>query len=340
VRAADASPAAELKVVEEVPAGKLPTKAVGPGEAVRLFTGAPMPAGADAVVMREKTESPAADRVVIREAPAAGQFVLKQATEMRAGDTAVPAGTVLTAAAFGLLASVGKTTVAAYPLPKVAVVATGDEVVEPNRRPKPGQIRNSNGPMLTAQIALAGGLPRYLGIAADREDVLRSYVAEGLEIANVLVLAGGVSAGDFDLVPQVLTAAGVTVHLHHVKMKPGKPLLFGTKGEKLVFGLPGNPVSSFVGFELFVKPALRQLGGHAVGPPAVRRLALSEPFAANNNRPTYHPAKLDGDRVRGLPWFGSPDLRGLLQADAFLVLPPGEVRYAAGDVVDVLAMTE
>ncbi|QEL13844.1 molybdopterin molybdotransferase MoeA [Limnoglobus roseus] len=336
VRAADVSPTAELTVVEEIPAGKMPTKTVGPGEAVRLFTGAPIPPGADAVVMREKTDSPSADRVVIREVPTAGQFILRQATEMKVGETVIPAGTVLTPATFGLLASVGKTTVPAYPQPKVAVVATGDELVEPNRRPKPGQIRNSNGPMLTAQVALAGGLPRYIGIATDREDVLRSYIAEGLEIANVLILAGGVSAGDFDLVPKVLKDCGVTAHFHHVKMKPGKPLLFGTKGDKLVFGLPGNPVSSFVGFELFVKPALRVMGGHIDPPTATQKLTLSEPFAANNNRPTYHPAKRDGDGVRGLKWFGSPDLRAMLDADAFLVLPPGEVNYAAGAVVEVL----
>ncbi len=338
VRAADATLNATLTVIEEIPAGKLPTKTIGPGEAARIFTGAPIPPGADAVVMREKTDSPSADRVVIREAPVVGQFILRQATEMKAGETVIPAGTVLTPASFGLLASVGKTTVAAYPQPKVAVVATGDELVEPNRKPKPGQIRNSNGPMLTAQIALAGGLPRYLGIAPDREEVLKSYITEGLEIANVLILAGGVSAGDFDLVPKVLADCGVTAHFHHVKMKPGKPLLFGTKGDTLVFGLPGNPVSSFVGFELFVKPALRVLAGHTDPPAATMTMTLAEPFAASNNRPTYHPAKRVGDRVRGLQWFGSPDLRGMLTADAFLVLPPGNVSYAAGDGVEVLAI--
>lgn len=337
VRTADVTSNVELKVIEEIPAGKLPTKAVGRGEAARLFTGAPIPDGADAVVMREKTDSPSPDRVVIRETPTVGQFILPRATEMKVGDVVIPAGTVMTPTTFGLLASVGKTTVAAYPFPRVSIIATGDELVEPMRKPKPGQIRNSNGPMLVAQTTRAGGLPRYIGIATDREDVLRSFINEGLITSNIVVLAGGVSAGDFDLVPKVLAGLGVTAHFHHVKMKPGKPLLFGTKGDTLVFGLPGNPVSSFVGFELFVKPAIRVLGGHVDRGPGVQRLALSEPFRANNNRPTYHPAKRTADgRVCGLPWFGSPDLRAMLDADSFLILPPGEVNYAAGDAVDVL----
>jgi molybdopterin molybdotransferase len=337
VRAADVTGNTELRVVEEVQAGKMPMKPVGPGEAVRLFTGAPMPAGADAVVMRERTESPSADRVVIREMPKVGQNILKRAMEMKLGETVLPAGSLLTPAAFGLLATVGRTTVSAIPHPKVSVLATGDELVEANMKPKDGQIRNSNGPMLVAQASRAGSLPRYLGIARDEEAVLTSYIREGLNTAHILILAGGVSAGDFDLVPKVLTSLGVVPQFHHVKMKPGKPLFFGTKGDVLVFGLPGNPVSSFVGFELFVKPAIRTMAGHTDAGPRTLKLMLSEPFAANNNRPTYHPAKrVTRGLVRGLPWFGSPDLRTLLAADSFLILPPGEVNYPAGTTVDVL----
>ncbi|MBN9119730.1 MAG: molybdopterin molybdotransferase MoeA, partial [Planctomycetes bacterium] len=200
VRAADcAAPDAELKVVETVPAGKLPTKPVGPGEAVRIFTGAAMPEGADAVVMQEDAR-PAGDTVRITDANVRPrQYVYARGTEMRAGAVVLPAGTPINPAAFGVLASVGITAVPVYPRPRVGVVSTGDELVEAGVKPEPGQIRNTNGPMLTAQAARAGALPRYLGIARDDRSATRSLIAEGLEGSDVVLIAGGVSVGDFDL---------------------------------------------------------------------------------------------------------------------------------------------
>jgi molybdopterin molybdotransferase len=321
---------ADLRVVAEVQAGAVPKMPVGEGEAVRIFTGAPLPAGADAVVMVEKTQLIAADAVrIVDDGLKAGQHVLGRGAEMNIGEIAVPAGTVLTPAAFGLLAAVGRTTVRATPAPRVAILATGNELVEPNMKPLAGQIRNTNGAMLVAQCVRAGALPRYLGIARDDETVLRSFILEGLTTANVLLIAGGVSAGKFDLVPKVLADLGVSIHFHSVRVKPGKPLLFGTRGDTLVFGLPGNPVSSFVGFELFARPALRLLGGHAEPGPEIIPLTLTDDFSADNNRPTYHPAIVNGTRVRPLPWFGS--------ADAFLELPAGPLNYRAGEAVNVLA---
>lgn len=336
VRAADGL---NLRLTAVVAAGDPPGAAVGPGEAVRIFTGAPLPDGADAVVMVEKTE-PAepkiGEQVRLTEPVKPGQNVLPRGREMRAGDVVVPAGTAITPATVGLLAGVGRAMVSTVRAPRVAVLATGSELVEADATPGPGQIRNSNGPMLVAQAARSGAVPRYLGIGRDDADALAAMVRDGLENADVLILAGGVSVGAFDLVPGVLRELGVEAHFHKVRMKPGKPLLFGTRGSTLVFGLPGNPVSSFVCFELFVRPALRALAGHRDPGPATATLPLSEPLAAKNDRPTFHPAKLEGTAVRPLPWFGSADLRAILSADALLALPPGELLYEAGQTIDAI----
>lgn len=336
VRAADG---VNLRLTAVVAAGDPPGATVGPGEAVRIFTGAPLPDGADAVVMVEKTE-PAepkiGEAVRLTEPVKPGQNVLPRGREMRAGDAVLPAGTAITPAAVGLLAGVGRATIAAVRPPRVAVMATGSELVEADAKPGPGQIRNSNGPMLVAQAARSGAMPRYLGIGRDDPNVLAAMVREGLANSDVLILAGGVSVGAFDLVPGVLRDLGVEAHFHKVRMKPGKPLLFGTRGGKLVFGLPGNPISSFVCCELFVRPALRALAGHRDPGPNTVTLPLGEPLSAKNDRPTYHPAKLEGTAVRPLPWFGSADLRALLTADALLVLPSGEVRYEAGQPISAV----
>jgi molybdopterin molybdotransferase len=345
VRATDcASPHAELKVIEEVPAGKVPTKPVGPGAASRIFTGAPMPDGADAVVMQEHTQLLDGGRVRITDATVKPrQYVYAQGTEMKAGAVVLKAGTPLNPVAFGVLASVGKATVPAYPFPRVGVIATGDELIEASAAPEPGQIRNTNGPMLTAQTVRGGGLSRYFGIARDDRSVTRSLIAEGLEASDVLLIAGGVSVGDYDLVPGVLNELGVTIHFRQVRMKPGKPLLFGTdpKGT-LVFGLPGNPGSSFVSFELFVRPALRILGGHAEAGPRTIRLPVTESIAEANDRPTYRPAKLElgetGWSVRPLLWSGAPDLVGMQPADALLALPAGDTRADRGTIMDVVLL--
>jgi molybdopterin molybdotransferase len=341
VRAADLPGGrGDLVVIEEVTAGRTPQRVVGLGQATRIMTGAPLPEGADAVVMVERTRPLEGGGVRVEDAaPQVGQNILKRGRELRRGETVLRAGAVLRPQEFGLLATVGRTDVRVQPAPRVAVVSTGDEVVEAPQVPGPGQIRNGNGPMLLAQTARAGGLPHYLGIARDRPESLRPLIAEGLR-APVLVLSGGVSAGQLDLVPGMLQDLGVAAHFHKVAMKPGKPVFFGTRGCTLVFGLPGNPVSSLVCFELFVRPALRRLRGHADPGPHLVQAELTEDFPYKTDRPTYYPARLEsganGWRVRPVPWFGSPDLRALVAADAFVVFPVGDHRYRAGQVFSVL----
>jgi molybdopterin molybdotransferase len=327
-----------LEVIEEVAAGHTSTRPVAVGQATRIMTGAPVPPGADAVVMRERTSTEGGRVIIDDPRLAPGRNVLRRAAEMRCGEVVLAAGTLLRPQEIGLLATVGRTTAALIPPPRVAVLSTGDEVVEAPATPGPSQIRNSNGPMLLAQAARAGGVPHYLGLARDRLDALRPLVAAGLE-ADVLLLSGGVSAGKLDLTPGVLQEAGVAAHFHKVELKPGKPLLFGTRARgagrppTLVFGLPGNPVSALVCFELFVRPAMRRLRGLADVGPRWLDAVLAEDFDYATDRPTYHPARLeeaDGvRRVRPVPWFGSADLRALTTADALVLFPPGEARRSA-----------
>jgi molybdopterin molybdotransferase len=334
-----------LSVIEEVTAGQTPQRTVGPLQATRIMTGAPVPAGADAVVQVERTRPVGRDQVEINDRPVSpGLNVLPRGREMRRGDVVLPSGTRLRPQEFGTLATVGRTAAKVYPAPQVAVLSTGDEVVEAPEAPGPGQIRNGNGPMLVAQVCRAGGVPRYLGIARDRLDSLRPPVAEGLR-AHVLVLSGGVSAGKLDLVPGVLHELGVEAHFHKVEMKPGKPVFFGTRGDALVFGLPGNPVSALVCFELFVRPALRRLRNHPEPGPRKLSAVLAADFAYRTDRPTYHPARLerrpDGSpEVTAVPWFGSPDLRGLTRANALALVPPGEHQYRAGQRLEVMPLND
>jgi molybdopterin molybdotransferase len=220
-------------------------------------------------------------------------------------------------------------------------------VVEPGLKPAAGQIRNSNGPMISACVASAGAAPVSLGIGRDNADELRRLVAKGLE-NDMLVLMGGVSAGTRDLVPEVLAEQGVKALFHKIRLKPGKPLLFGIVEQpqgaapKLIFGLPGNPVSGLVCFELFVRPAIKRLGGHPQVGPDFFPARLARDFAHRGDRPTYHPARLrvtpEGWQVDPVDWQGSPDLRGASMANALACFPPGDRKFAAGEAVEVLPL--
>ncbi len=328
----------ELTIVDEIPAGKTPTVDVLMGQASRIMTGAPIPQGADAVVMIERCEI-AGDKVRVDEPRVRpGLNLLERAKEMRVGETVLRAGVQLRPQEFGLLATVGRKSVGVVPAPRVAILSTGDELVPPEVTPGPGQIRNSNGAMLLAQVVRAGGVPKFLGIAKDERGDLCDKIAEGLQ-ADILILSGGVSAGKLDLVPGMLAELGVEALFHKVAMKPGKPVLFGVRPPRLIFGLPGNPVSSLVCFELFVRPAIRAVMALEPGP-SYMKAALTKDFPHRTDRPTYHPARLTatdaGWTVEPTPWFGSPDLRGLLAANAFVVLPAGDHQHRAGDLMTVL----
>ncbi len=351
LRAQDLAPGGSaFTVVEEITAGTTPTCRLERGQAARIMTGAPVPDSADAVVMHEHSRPLDDGRVWIEEtAVRPGLNVMARGQEMRRGEVVLRSGARLRPQEFGLLATVGRAEIRLQPAPRVAVLATGDELVDAPAQPGPGRIRNGNGPMLLAQVRRGGAVPRALGIAADRLDDLRARIADGLH-DDVLVLAGGVSAGKLDLVPQALAELGVQALFHKVAMKPGKPVLFGIRPHddaggppRLVFGLPGNPVSALVCFELFVRPALRGLMALPPGPRFVQAV-LVEDFTHRTDRPTYRPARLrptsTGWSVQPVPWFGSPDLRSVTEANAFVVLPQGDHRHRAGEVLPVLCVEE
>jgi len=346
VQAASAKAGTELVVLEEVVAGQLPSHEVTAGTATRIMTGAPIPHGADAVIMVERTEilgSVSPPRVRLLQDVKAGQNIMRQAASMRRGETVLHGGRRLSGIEIGLLAEVGRSRVRVVPRPSVAVLATGNELVGVDVTPAAGLIRNSNGPMLAALAQQGGAVAAPLGVARDDASDLRAKIEQGL-MHDVLVLSGGVSEGVLDLVPRVLTEAGVEPVFHKVHLKPGKPLWFGicrsNQKTTLVFGLPGNPVSSLVCFQLFVLPALQAMMGDR--PTGLPRLTV--PLAASHfqrgDRPTYWPATWIGEftqrSVKPLAWQGSGDLRTLAAADGLAFFPAGDRMYEIGEQVEVL----
>jgi molybdopterin molybdotransferase len=342
VRASDTRTAPVwLRVVDRVAAGSVPARPVGPGEAARIFTGAPLPEGADAVVPQEEVRVEG-EGVVIPQPVAPGTFVRPRGEDVRAGERVLEPGRPLGPAEIGLLATLGHNPVRVYRRPRVAILSTGDELVELGGEPGPGQIPNTNTYTLMALTEEAGGEPVSLGIAPDRRELLEERLRWGLG-ADVLVSSAGVSVGEHDLVRDALVRAGAELHLWQVAMRPGKPITFGTCGPCLVFGLPGNPVSAMVTFELFVRPALLRLGGHhRLERPRIRARALERITNPGPRRGylrvTLHPegdavgARLTGDQ-------GSAILRSMVQADGLAVVPGGAT-IEKGDSVEVIVLRD
>jgi molybdopterin molybdotransferase len=331
----------ELKVLEEVVAGAVPTKAVTPGMATRIMTGAPLPVGADAVIMVEQTTT-TGNRVVIQAVNVkAGQNIMRRGVSIVRGQTMLKPGTVLRPIEIGLLSEAGRTEALIYKRPHIAVIATGNELLDAGQVPGAGQIRNSNGPMLAALARQAAAMGANLGIARDDAAQLSKRISTGFS-AEIVLLSGGVSAGVLDLVPGVLKQLGVREVFHKVNLKPGKPLWFGYKDrgdhKTLIFGLPGNPVSALVCFELFVRPAIQKMRG--LPPTGLKRATarLSCGHQQRGDRPTYWPASLQGRELTPLPWKGSGDLRTLTYANCLAFFPAGERVFRAGEEVEALML--
>ena len=339
VRSSEAAhPPAVLQRVGEVQAGASFGGLVAAGQCVQIMTGAPLPEGCDAVVMIEYTRAEAS-KVEINRAVRPGENVVRRGSEAQAGKPILPAGRRLGAGEIGLLAAVGMAEVPVFAKPYVAIIPTGDEVVPIDRTPQWYQIRNSNAVMLAAQVEATGGLPLLQGIAPDEAATLRGMILKGLE-ADLLILSGGVSMGKYDLVKQVLADLGAEFIFHGVEIRPGKPTLFGRLQDKFFFGLPGNPVSSYVTFGLFASPVVEALAGSAIEKPVFLRARLGEAVSNKTGLTYFLPARVemqDGEAVaRAIGWQGSGDLVGVAASNCFLVLHPGQKELAAREWVDVL----
>ena len=326
----------DLFVIGEVRAGESFAGEVQPGQTVEIMTGAPLPRGADAVVMVEHC-TVAGDRITVPRTLAPGENVSPQASQARENDVLLEAGMRLGFAEIALLAMVGSTRVAVYARPQVAILGTGDEIVEVNETPLDYQIRNSNVESLSVQVKRAGGCPTILPIARDLYQATRELTEHGLRF-DMLVLSGGVSAGKYDIVETVLADLGAEFYFDRVLIMPGQPLVFGKARDKFFFGLPGNPASTMVTFEIFARSAVELLGGQKEAMLPLLWSKLSQDFRQKTGLTRFLPAVLsaDGAQVTPVPWQGSGDVPSLARANAFLVTEPDRESWTAGDWIQVL----
>lgn len=342
VFAADAKAGATLKCAGEIKAGDRVTKELWAETCVQIMTGAALPSGADAVVMIEHTKRDG-DEVRFDRAASTGQNFVPRGSEARAGQTLLSQGMRLGYAELALAAQVGASELKCAQKPRVAILSTGDEIVPVDSIPGRFQIRNSNSISLATQVRLAGGRPVLLGNAMDREDDLHSKISRGLQ-EDLLILSGGVSMGKYDLVEKVLKEMGAEFYFDSVAIRPGKPAVFGKCGEKFVFGLPGNPVSTTVTFELFAVPAVDLLSGaEARGLPIVEA-KLAEALHERPGVTHFLPAHMEGPgaerTVSVLKWQGSGDVSALGKANCYVVVPEERERMDAGERVEVLVRRE
>jgi molybdopterin molybdotransferase len=334
VRAADLP--GEFHVIGEVRAGEVFRGSVGTRQAVEIMTGAPMPAGADAVVMIEHTVR-AGDHVTTDRSLNAGYNFNPRGVEARCGDVVLTTGARLGFAEIAVLAMVGRQCVSVHPMPRVAILPTGDEIVESGEQPREFQIRNSNAWSLAAQTRRAGGIPEILPIARDNYESTRALIERGLA-SDLLVLSGGVSAGKYDIVERVLADLGAIFFFDRVLIQPGQPLVFGRARSTFFFGLPGNPASTMVTFELFARAAIDRLSGVAKPSLPLLRAKLTREFHHKPGLTRFLPAKLseDGSTIEPETWQGSGDVAALSRANAFLVADADREKWNAGDDIRVL----
>jgi len=327
----------DLRIIEDVPAGKMPSKTVGPGQAIRIMTGAPIPNGADTVLKVEDTE-PSKDMVRVFKSEPRGSNIRPQGEDVKKGDCIIAKGTQLRSAELGMLAILAKAFVPVYQRPRVAVLATGDELADLDERLPDDKIINSNSYGLAAAVMEAGGVPMLLGIARDQPEALKEKIANGLN-ADILVLSGGVSMGDYDFTKAVFKDLGAEMNFWKLAIKPGQPLAFGKIQGKLAFGLPGNPVSSMVTFEQLVRPAMLKMGGHKNYSRPVLQAVFQERFSKRPDRRHFLRGVLRKENgvltVRTTGDQGSGILTSMVKANCLIDMPVEVEKVNPGDIVNV-----
>ncbi len=345
VRARDlegAGPSApvRLPIVMEVAAGFTASSPLEPGTACRIMTGSPIPLGADAVVMVEQTQEDAGTVVFARPA-APGQNIRLAGEDLMLGDRLLEAGTVLTPARIALLAGIGRADVRVHAAPRVAILTTGDELVQPGTPLQPGQIYDSNAYAMAAMVAETGAIPFILGVIKDDREQTRRLLEEAATY-DVIVTSGGVSMGVYDFVGETLSQHG-TMHFDRVAQQPGKPFTYATLWGKPVFALPGNPVSTMVCFEVYVRPALRRIMGQADGDRLRVWATMQEPFSKKPGRQAFLRAVIErtpeGDLARLAGAQGSAILSSMARANALLIVPAETTHLAEGERVEALTLT-
>ncbi|HXM90318.1 MAG TPA: gephyrin-like molybdotransferase Glp [Candidatus Dormibacteraeota bacterium] len=338
VRASESTAGATLACIGEIKAGDALIQPLENGTCIQIMTGAPVPPEADAVVMIEHT-SREKELIHFQQTATKGQNIVPVGSETAKDQPLLQPGTRLGYAELGLAAQIGATQLRCAKKPRVAILSTGDEIVPIDATPGPFQIRNSNSVSLAAQVREAGGEPVILGNAADRIESLGDKIQQGLQ-EDLLVLSGGVSMGKYDLVEDVLKSLGATFYFDAVAIRPGKPAVFAMCNEKPVFGLPGNPISTMVTFELFVVPAIDLLSGAPARPLPFLKATLAEAMKEKPGMTHFLPARVQFDsgeaHVKPLPWKGSGDTVAMAKANCFLVVGSDIQTLAAGENVNVL----
>jgi molybdopterin molybdotransferase len=324
-----------VRIIGEVRAGERFQGSVNAGEAVEIMTGAPVPDGADAVVMIEHCTRHDDGSVETDRNATAASNIAPAACEARAGTVILPRGTRIDYSAVAWLATTGHQNVPVFPRPRVGILATGDEIVAVNDTPAPHQIRNSNTYSLAAQVRRAGGDPVILPVARDDKDATSQLIRQGLE-TDMLLLSGGVSAGKYDYVESALADCGAEFYFDRVLIQPGQPLVFGKAASIFFFGLPGNPASTMMTFELFGRAALDLLSGANEAPLPLTLAKLSRAFRHKPGLTRFLPAHVSCTEVTPVDWQGSGDVPSICRANAYLVADPNHAEYAAGELIPVL----
>ena len=325
----------ELEIIETIAAGNPPKKKVMEGQCARIMTGAMVPKGANVVVKVEDTEISREGKVRILK-PTTKSNIAMKAEDVQVGDVAVTSGIRIEPQHIAVMASVGWTNPLVARKPAVGVISTGDEIVESHHKPNVSQIRNSNGPQLTAQADRAGANATYFGIARDDEKLTYDLLSKALDESDVVLLSGGVSMGEYDFIPGVLEKLGIELKFKTVAIQPGKPTVFGLKNDKRIFGLPGNPVSSFTTFELFVRPMLNKMMG-SKEPYRKLKMPLEVDYTRKKaSRMSWIPVQFTEEgTVIPLEYHGSAHIYALAGAHAMAAVPSGTRLLKKGEKVDV-----